>query len=53
MRKNKKGEKKMSNEITIALGQISCRVGDKKYNIEKMNRIIKQAKKRKAEANTT
>ena len=39
----------MSNEITIALGQISCRVGDKKHNIEKMNRIIKQAKKRKAD----
>ena len=39
----------MPNEITIALGQISCRVGDKKHNIEKMQRIIKQAKKKKAD----
>lgn len=39
----------MPNEITIALGQISCRVGDKKHNIETMQRIIKQAKKKKAD----
>ncbi len=39
----------MPNEVTIALGQISCRVGDKKHNIETMQRIIKQAKKKKAD----
>jgi len=39
----------MPNEITIALGQISCRVGDKKHNIENMKRKIRQAKKRKAD----
>lgn len=41
--------KKMPNEITIALGQVSCKVGDKKHNIETMNKIIKQAKQRKAD----
>jgi len=39
----------MPDEITIALGQISSRVGDKKYNIENIKRIIKQAKKREAD----
>jgi len=39
----------MPEEITIALGQISCRVGDKRHNIENMKRKIKQAKKRNAD----
>jgi len=39
----------MPDEITIALGQISCRVGDKKHNIDVMERKIKQAKKKKAD----
>jgi len=39
----------MPDEITIALGQISSRVGDKKYNLETMKRIIKTAKKRGAD----
>jgi len=39
----------MPDEITIALGQISCKVGDKKHNIETMKRKIKQAKERKAD----
>jgi len=39
----------MPNEITIAIGQISCRVGDKKHNIENMKRKIRQAKKREAD----
>jgi len=41
--------KKMPNEITIALGQISCKVGDKKHNMETMNKIINQAKQRKTD----
>lgn len=40
--------KNLSHEVTIALGQISCRVCDKDHNIETMKKIIKQAKKRKA-----
>jgi len=39
----------MPEEIAIALGQISCRVGDKKHNIETMKRKIRQAKKRKTD----
>jgi len=39
----------MPEEITIALGQISCRVGDKKHNIETMKKKIRQAKQRKAD----
>lgn len=39
----------MPNEITIALGQISCKVGDKKHNLETMNKIVNQAKQRKAD----
>lgn len=37
----------MPEEISIALGQISCKVGDKKHNTEKMEHIIKQVKKKK------
>jgi len=36
----------MSEEITIALGQVSCKVSDKKHNIENMKRKIRQAKKK-------
>ncbi len=39
----------MPDEITVALGQISCKIGDKKHNIETMKRIIRQAKKGKAD----
>jgi len=39
----------MHDDITIALAQISSRVGDKKRNIETMRRKILQAKKRKAD----
>jgi len=39
----------MHDEITIALAQISSRVGDKKRNIETIRRKILQAKKRKAD----
>jgi predicted amidohydrolase len=49
MRIAEMGRKKMPNEITMALGQISCKVGDKKHNIETMNKIINQAKQRKAD----
>ncbi len=38
----------MSKEINIALAQIDCRVGDKKYNIDLMKKYIKQAKKKDA-----
>jgi len=47
MSKDKK-EKKMPNDITIALGQISCRVGDKEHNMETIARITKQAKEKKS-----
>lgn len=39
----------MPDEITIALGQISCKIGDKKHNIETMKRITRQAKKAEAD----
>lgn len=39
----------MHKEITIALGQTSSRVGDKKYNIGNMKRKIRQAKKKNAD----
>jgi len=39
----------MSREITVALGQMSCRAGDKEHNIETMERMVKRAKKRKAD----
>ncbi len=35
-------------KVNVALAQISCKVGDKKYNIDVMERDIKQAKKRGA-----
>lgn len=39
----------MPDEITIALGQISCRVGHKRHNIEIMKKKIREAKERKAD----
>jgi len=39
----------MFGEVTIALGQISCKVGDKNHNIEAMKKIVGQAKKGKAD----
>jgi predicted amidohydrolase len=39
----------VSDEITVALGQISCRPGDKKHNIETMKKKIAQAKGIKAD----
>jgi predicted amidohydrolase len=39
----------MTEKITIALGQISCQVGNKRRNLETMERRVKQAKKTGAE----
>jgi predicted amidohydrolase len=39
----------MAEEITIALGQISSRVGDKKHNIDNMKKKVRQAKKTNAD----
>jgi len=38
----------MTNEVNVALAQINCKVGDKKYNIDKMVKHIKRAKKKDA-----
>jgi len=38
----------MEKQIKIALAQISCKVGDKAYNIRKMATYITEAKKQKA-----
>jgi len=38
----------MMNEINVALAQINCKAGDKKYNIEKMVKHIRKAKKKEA-----
>lgn len=45
---NKKERKKVS-DVTIALGQVSSKVGDKDHNIEVIRKITKQAKGRKAD----
>jgi len=39
----------MTEKVTIALGQISCQVGNKKRNLETMEKRVKQAKKVGAE----
>ncbi|HKZ93316.1 MAG TPA: carbon-nitrogen hydrolase family protein [Candidatus Bathyarchaeia archaeon] len=39
----------MSDKITIALGQMSCHVGDKQRNMETMKKLIRKAKKNKAD----
>jgi len=38
----------MPKEVTVALAQISSRVGDKEHNIKKMEKSLKQAKKKGA-----
>ena len=38
----------MLKEINVALAQISCKIGDKKHNINKMKQKVKEAKKRDA-----
>jgi len=38
----------MLKEINVALAQISCKVGDKKHNIDKMKQKVEEAKKRDA-----
>lgn len=38
----------MSKKVNVALAQISCKVGDKDYNIRKIERYVKQAKKKRA-----
>jgi predicted amidohydrolase len=39
----------MMNKVNVALSQINCKIGDKKYNINKMVRHIKRAKKKDAD----
>ncbi len=39
----------MPKKVNVALAQISCKVGDKNYNLRKIKRYIKQAKKKHAE----
>jgi len=39
----------MPENITIALGQIACKVGDKRHNMESMKRKITQTKRDKAD----
>ncbi len=38
----------MSKKVNVALVQIECKVGDKNYNIKKIENYIKQAKKKRA-----
>jgi len=38
----------MLNEVNVVLAQINCKVGDKKYNINKMVKHIKRAKNKDA-----
>lgn len=35
-------------EVNVALAQISCKMGDKKHNIDKMTKYVKKAKKNEA-----
>ncbi len=39
----------MPKKVNVALAQISCKVGDKNYNLRKIERYIKQARKKLAE----
>lgn len=39
----------MLRDISIALAQIECKVGDKEHNLDKMERNVKQAKDRDAD----
>lgn len=45
---NDYGEEHMSNEVNVALAQIDCRVGDKDYNIDKIEQRTEDAGKRDA-----
>jgi predicted amidohydrolase len=38
----------MMNQVNVALSQINCKVGDKKYNIDKMVKHVRKAKKKEA-----
>jgi len=38
----------MREKVNVALAQISCKVGDKKHNVNVMKKYIREAKKRKA-----
>jgi predicted amidohydrolase len=38
----------LSEKFNVALTQISCKVGDKDYNIKKIERYVKQARKKQA-----
>lgn len=38
----------MPKRVNVALAQISCKVGDKDYNIGKIERYVKQAKRKRA-----
>ena len=38
----------MPKMVNVALAQISCKIGDKDYNIRKIERNVKQAKKKQA-----
>lgn len=38
----------MPKKVSVALAQISCKVGDKNYNLRKMERYVKQARKKQA-----
>ncbi len=38
----------MEDEFTVALGQISCRIGNKRHNIKKMAQFIEKAHRKKA-----
>jgi predicted amidohydrolase len=44
-----KRNEKMTDQIKVALAQISCKVGDKAYNIRKMATYITKARKQKAD----
>lgn len=38
----------MPKKVSVALAQISCKVGDKKHNVNVMKKNVKEAKKRNA-----
>jgi predicted amidohydrolase len=43
-----KEETYVPEKVNVALAQISCKVGDKNYNIRKIERYIRKAKKKRA-----
>jgi predicted amidohydrolase len=44
----KRRRKSLPKKVSVALTQISCKVGDKNHNLEKIKRYVKQAKKKQA-----